>query len=62
MDEFEAQAEHLLKLAMTPGWWRYAQARAQELDAQREFMGIRAEVKDRLKAAGYRPPPSELRD
>ncbi|QIL72911.1 hypothetical protein G7048_22700 [Diaphorobacter sp. HDW4B] len=61
MDEFETQVEHLRALAMTPGWWRYAQARALELDAQTEFAGIRATIKDRLKAAGFRPAPEELR-
>ena len=61
MDEFETQVEHLAKLAMTPGWWAYTQARAMTLDATPEFAGIRAAVKDRLKAAGFRPAPEELR-
>ena len=62
MDEFEAQVEHLAKLARSPGWWMYAQARAMELDATPEFAGIRAAVKDRLKAAGFKPAPQELRE
>ena len=60
MNEFEKQVEHLTTLAMTPGWWAYAQARAMELDAQTAFKGIRAAVKDKLKAAGFRPTSQEL--
>ena len=61
MNEYEAQVEHLTALAMTPGWWAYAQARAMTLDAIPEFAGIRAAVRDRLKAVGFRPAPQELR-
>lgn len=61
MNEYETQVEHLTALAMTPGWWAYAQARAMALDANSEFAGIRAAVKDRLKAAEFRPAPQELR-
>ena len=62
MDEFNNQVEHLTQLATTPGWWQYAQARAVELDAMSEFAGIRAAIRERLKAAGFRPTPQELRE
>ena len=61
MNEFEKQVEHLTTLAMTPGWWPYAQARAMELDAQTAFTGLRAEVRQRLTAAKFRPAAHELR-
>ncbi len=60
MNEFEKQVEHLTTLAMTSGWWTYAQARAMELDALTAFAGIRAAVKDKLKASGFRPMSQEL--
>lgn len=64
MDEFNEQVEHLAKLARSTGWWRYAQARAMELEAEApvEFAGLRNAVRDRLKATGFRPPPQELRE
>ena len=60
MNEFEKPVGQLAALAMAPGWWAYAQARAMELDAQTAFAGIRVVVKDKLKAAGFRPTSQEL--
>ena len=61
MNEFEKQVEHLTTMAMTPGWWAYAQARAMELAALTAFAGVRTEVRQRLTAAKFRPAAHELR-
>lgn len=59
---FDAQVRHLAALAMTPGWWAYAQQRAIEMEADESGMwvGLRAEVGKLVKAAGYKPRPDEL--
>ena len=59
---FDMQVRHLAGLAMTPGWWAYAQQRAIEMEADESGMwtGIRAEVGKLVKAAGYKPRPDEL--
>ena len=61
-DAFDVQVRHLAGLAMTPGWWAYAQQRAIEMEADESGMwtGIRAEVGKLVKAAGYKPRPDEL--
>ena len=54
---------HLVKMAMTPGMWLYAQQRA--LDMEHEsvqhglWTGIRADVRQELKARGFRLRHSE---
>lgn len=60
--EFDMQVRHLAGLAMTPGWWAYAQQRAIEMEADESGMwtGIRAAVGKLVKAAGYKPRPDEL--
>ena len=61
-DAFDVQVRHLAGLAMTPGWWAYAQQRAIEMEADESGMwiGIRSEVGKLVKAAGYKPRPDEL--
>lgn len=58
----ERIAAHYTQLAMTPGCWQYAQARVIELEQERggHWLGLRAEVGRRIKAAGFRPAASDL--
>ena len=59
---FERIAAHYAALAMTPGCWQYAQARVIELEQEQGglWLGLRAEVGGRIKAAGFRPSQSDL--
>ena len=61
---FDQAIEHYTELAMRPGWWAYArlqvQAMEQDEDAQGAWEGLRAAVGAQIKAAGFRPHPSEL--
>lgn len=61
-ETFEHIAAHYTQLAMTPGCWQYAQARVIELEQERggHWLGLRAEVGKRIKAAGFRPAPGDL--
>ena len=61
-EEFERIAAHHADMAMTPGWWQYAQARVIELEQEQHglWLGLRAEVGRRIKAAGYRPSANDL--
>ena len=61
-EEFERIAAHYAALAMTPGCWQYAQARVIELEQEQHglWLGLRAEVGRRIKAAGFRPSQSDL--
>lgn len=61
-DAFDAQVRHIAELAMSPGWWAYAQQKAIEMEADESGMwiGIRSEVGKLVKAAGYKPQPDEL--
>lgn len=63
VETFERIAEHYARLAMTPGWWQYAQARVAAMEQQQgsHWQGLRAEVGKRIKAAGFRPAPSEMK-
>lgn len=56
------QADHLANLAMTPGWWQYARARARELEQDDTGLwhGLVDAVRERIKAAGYRPKNHEM--
>ena len=49
-------------MAMTRGCWQYAQAQviAMEQEQHGLWLGLRAAVGQRIKAAGYRPDPLEL--
>ena len=57
---FERAAAHFSALAMLPGWWQYAQQRVAELETDELWIGLRAEVGRRIKAAGFRPRKSDL--
>ena len=61
-ETFERIAAHYTQLAMTPGCWQYAQARVAELEREQGgyWQGLREEVGRRIKAAGFRPAPSDL--
>ena len=61
-ETFERLAAHYAAMAMTPGCWQYAQARVAEMEQQQggHWLGLRAEVGRRIKAAGFRPAPSDL--
>ena len=61
-ETFERIAAHYAALAMQLGCWQYAQARVAELEQERggHWLGLRAEVGRRIKAAGFRPAPSDL--
>ncbi len=62
VETFERIAAHHAQLAMTPGCWQYAQARVIELERERggHWLGLRAEVGRRIKAARFRPAASDL--
>jgi hypothetical protein len=53
-------AAHYAAMAMTTGCWQYAQARVTEMERDELWQGLRAEVGRRIKAAGFRPRPSDL--
>lgn len=59
---FEQMATHYTALAMTPGCWQYAQARVAEMEQEQggHWLGLRAEVGRRIKAAGFRPSANDL--
>lgn len=61
-EEFERIAAHHAAMAMTPGWWQYAQARVIELESEQHglWLGLRAEVGRRITAAKFRPAPGDL--
>jgi hypothetical protein len=62
VETFERIAAHYTAMAMTSGCWQYAQARVIELESEQggHWQGLRAEVGRRIKAAGFRPAPSDL--
>ena len=47
---------------MTRGLWQYAQAQVVGMEQEQHglWLGLRAAVGRRIKAAGFRPHPSEL--
>ena len=59
--------DHLVQLAMTPGWWQYSRHRAMELEEESVthghglWLGMRAAVKAELQRLGFRPHPEELK-
>ena len=61
-ETMERIAAHYTAMAMQPGCWQYAQARVIELEQQQggHWLGLRAEVGKRIKAAGFRPAASDL--
>ena len=59
-DTFNQIAAHYAALAMTPGCWAYAQQRVAQMEQDDCWQGLRAAVGQRIKAAGFKPHPSEL--
>ena len=61
---FETTAAHYAALAMTRGCWAYAQQQVMSMEQDPEhhgcWQGLRAAVGQSIKAAGFRPHPSEL--
>lgn len=62
--EFDKEVQHLARLAMRPGWWAYARARADATEKHPDtaclFAGLRAAVGAALKVAGFKPALDEL--
>ena len=60
---FETTAAYYAALAMTRGCWAYAQQQVISMEQDPEhygcWLGLRASVGQRIKAAGFRPHPSE---
>ncbi|MEN9923968.1 MAG: hypothetical protein RL268_94 [Pseudomonadota bacterium] len=65
-ETFDQVAGHYARLAMTPGWWQYARQQVtcmeQDPDHGQHWQGLREAVGQRIKAAGYRPHPDEMRE
>ena len=61
-ETFERTAEHYARLAMTRGWWQYAQQQVSAMEQEQHglWLGLRVAVGRRIKAAGFRPHPSDL--
>lgn len=59
---FEIQVRHSAELAMSPGWWAYAQQQviAMEKDESGQWAGLRSEVGKLVKAAGFKPRADEI--
>ena len=59
---FDQVAAHYARLAQTPGWWAYAQQQVIAMEAQEHgcWIGLRAAVGQRIKAAGFKPDAREL--
>ncbi len=61
---FESTADHYAAMAMTLGCWAAAQHQVISMEQSTEhpgcWLGLRAAVGQRLKAAGFKPHPSEL--
>ena len=55
--EREHTATHYAALAMTKGWWEYARAAVDTLESDKLglYVGLKAMVAERIKAAGFRP-------
>ena len=64
--EFDKAAQHYAQLAMTPGFWSYAQQAVEALESGQAtsalFRGLRAAVGALVRSAGYRPARHELRE
>ena len=55
---FNETRDHLVRLAMLPGWWDYVKARARELERHesRLYLHIERDVAQQLQQLGWRPP------
>jgi len=61
---FAEHLEWLVTMATAPGWWQHSRLRARELEADesRAFVGITDAVRERLKAAGFKPAKEEMKE
>lgn len=65
-NHFQEVRDHLVKLAMTPGWWQHSRHRAMELERESVthghglYLGMRESVRAELQRLGFKPHPSEL--
>ena len=61
---YAEQLAWLVTMATAPGWWQHSRLRARELEADESglFAGIVEAVRERLKAAGFRPAKDELKE
>lgn len=59
-EQFERIAAHYTAMAMQPGCWQYAQDQVADLERDDLWIGLRAEVGRRIKAAAFRPRASDL--
>lgn len=61
---FDQLAAHYADLAMTPGMWQYARHQVLAMEQHPEhgqyWQGLSEAVAQRIKAAGFRPHPSEV--
>lgn len=59
---FDQVAAHYAQLAMTPGWWQYAKQQVASMEQEEHgcWIGLRAAVGQRIKAAGFKPDAHEL--
>ena len=61
---FDQVAEHYARLSLTRGCWAYAQQQVISMELNPEhhgcWQGLRAAVGQRIKAASFKPHPSEL--
>lgn len=61
-ETFERIAAHYAAMAMMPGCWAAAQHQVAAMEQERgsHWTGLRAAVGRRIKAAAFRPHPSEI--
>lgn len=63
---FNEARNHLVRLAMTPGWWHYSRRRALALEEESVthghglWLGMREAVRAELKRQGFKPHPHDL--
>jgi hypothetical protein len=57
---FDQAVAHYATMAMTPGWWQYAQARVAEMEREDVWRGLRDAIGRRVMESGYRPRKSDL--
>lgn len=55
--ERERTSTHYADLAMTKGWWEYVRAAVDTLESDKSglYVGLKAMVAEKIKAAGFRP-------
>lgn len=66
LTHYLAARDHLVRLAMTPGWWHYSRHRALELEEESVthghglWLGMREAVQAELKRLRFKPLESDL--